>query len=358
MLIPARQHGAGEAAFEAILAIDPDSRAADPPFPQLQPRQGRYFARPILALRAQANRPSASSTSSTLARCLLRADNRKRRARARQRPRAGAAARQRVVPGTPSARLLDRLDEEGAGDRTVRPGDRDGGGKRLPVLSTGRGAKQFGLLAGAERDLRHCLQLAPAPPQVALGPGRAARAGRRQPRAALGSSAAAALSAALPGGNAGDGEVQGKLDDSVDTTSLSGARARPSAAAAAAGSPDGQETGRRHRRLAARVSRGVSRSPPDAHGDRSTSLVIGMTGPAVRLLGKCCTAFESAPPRGAAAFRALMAQAIGRDSIRRLRRRGLRKRCASVVSAALGASLPRGGGATGGQAACCARAGR
>ena len=148
---------AAQAAFEAMLAIEPRSVPALFRLSLLNARQGRFQAAVLQARRAQEREPDRVELLGHLARCLL-STGRPEAARA-------VATRALALPRDNAAQLdalgvvMTRLDEQALAielfDRAIelQPA--------LPSLYFNRALAQrtFGQLGGAERDLEKCIAL-------------------------------------------------------------------------------------------------------------------------------------------------------------------------------------------------------
>jgi len=151
---------ASQAAFEAMLRIDPGSAPALFRLSVLQARQGRFQAALALAQRAQEREPERGELLAHLARCLL-ITGRPEAARAVA-IRALALPRDNALLLDALGAVMTRLDEQALAielfDQAIalQP--------NLPSLYFNRALahKVFGLVAGAERDLERCIALNPA----------------------------------------------------------------------------------------------------------------------------------------------------------------------------------------------------
>lgn len=148
-----------QASFEALLAVNPASVAARIGLAQLQARQGRFFAATRLARDAQALAPEQVEVLTLLARCLLMSgEPEAARALATQ---ALALPRENAVVLDALGALMTRLDEQALAielfDRAIALQPENASLHFNRALAQ----KEFGLLAGAERDLERCLQSRP-----------------------------------------------------------------------------------------------------------------------------------------------------------------------------------------------------
>ena len=151
---------AAQAAFDAMLAIDPGSPQALFRLSVLQASQGRFQAALALAQRAQERDPERGELLANVARCLL-LTGRTEAARATA-TRALALPRKNAPLLDGLGAIMTRLDEQTLAiemfDQAIALQPHSAG----LYFNRALAQQQFGLYEGAERDLETCIALNPA----------------------------------------------------------------------------------------------------------------------------------------------------------------------------------------------------
>ena len=320
--------------------IDPDCGPATvPAFADPGAHTAASHAATRLALQAQEDEPERVEVLTHLARC--RADDRPAGSGARARDRGPAPChRDNPVVLDSLGDGADAARRAGAGDRAVRPGRSPCNRPRLAVLQPRRGAEA--VRTAGQRPSATSNAACSSIPRTARRTGRWPTCGRTVPRTTTRRGLRAQLDTAAPGSG---------QEEMLSLVAVQGTR-RPWAAPRRPG-PCCERgiASRRDRWLAAgqdprAATDALLRLCDDrlpgasagAHGraaavpDRHAGLGRGAARPAARRAIEACTTSAAQQP-----FSRLLSLAIGRDSTRRLRCRGLRALRLRWISSALGA---------------------
>jgi Flp pilus assembly protein TadD len=342
------RHGnlaAAQAAFEAMLAIDPGCRPALFRLSIIQGRLGRFVAAGRLALEAQEGEPERIELLSHLARCRLMSGQ-PEAARALV-TRALALPRDNAVVLDSLGGVLTRLDEQTLAIELFDQAIALEPDNASLHFNRGVAHRQFGQLAAAVRDFERCLQLNPAHGKAHwavaelrtqdAGDGHLPRLQAELARAAPGSGQEELLALSL----FRELDDLGRVDEAgaMLERGIASRRGRWLAA--------GQDP-RATTDALLRVCDEDFPVPPPVRAEAAPLFVIGMPGSGVALLGKLLSRHSRVHHLGVQQpFARLLSQAIGRDSPAAFDAEAV-ERCAAVDFEALGArylaevSLPSG----------------
>ncbi|MEO8161146.1 MAG: tetratricopeptide repeat protein [Arenimonas sp.] len=336
---------AAQAAFEAMLGIDPGSGPALFRLSLIQARQGRFLAATRFALRAQESEPDRIELLTHLARCrVMTGQPEAARALATS---ALAQPRDNPVALDSLGVVLTRLDEQAIaielfGQAIALQPDH-------PSLFFNRALahKQFGQLEAAQRDLEQCIALNPSH-------GKAHWALAELQTRGPADNHLARLRAQLSGAPVGSGQEEllalslfKELDDLGRTDEAWPALARGIASRGGRWQAGGQD-GRAASDALLRICDEGFPMPAPTRSAVAPVFIVGMPGSGVAMLGRLLSRHSKIHHLGTQEpFLRLLSAAIGRDSTANLDAEAL-ERCAGIDFETLGAQylaavVPAGG---------------